>query len=480
MNTQLDCAYTYFLITIPQQDTTIMGDIFRSKAANAAFEDLNMGAGSLRVEEVRPKNSIPAVLAASTSIQFEWSSPGRYIALSESYLEISFTCAASAQGQTTHKALNEDQLTSDGAAAATNRSNHIDMVLQKHWPDLAINAIRHSISGTQVESTNEPALQRSFMETAQQQGYSEAAATAFCAGTFESRQAQLSTGTKHTIAWRPPLGLWQNTTLIPGSGVHRLDIDTKDISQYIMTVFEASLTGGGVAADGLSLTDFVQIGDTTAATGTQQFMFGIETIVLRCATISPQDGRLPPASMMLETRTVEIQRLPAGQQPAVDRQILIPGSTFKIGVMHQQDDDYKPDNRRAHPSLREDTKLVNQSLHVDGVQLPAPEYVFSLTNGARDHMRPYIDFLTANGSLTSENATASSGCSVSFEQYADRPLYLARLVSAPGLAKDLLVRCRFSGNTANKSVIVGSYHTKAVAMTFDSSGNISSVQVTGL
>ena len=53
-----------------------MGDIFRSKAANAAFEDLNMGAGSLCVEEVRPKNSIPAVLAASTSIQFTSNSSG--------------------------------------------------------------------------------------------------------------------------------------------------------------------------------------------------------------------------------------------------------------------------------------------------------------------------------------------------------------------------------------------------------------------
>ena len=60
-------------------------------------------------------------------------------------------------------------------------------------------------------------------------------------------------------------------------------------------------------------------------------------------------------------------------------------------------------------------------------------------------------------------------------------MIMARLVSAPGLAKDLLVRARYHiENVTNKTIIVGAIHQRALAMTFDGSGNCTSAQVTGL
>ena len=71
---------------------------------------------------------------------------------------------------------------------------------------------------------------------------------------------------------------------------------------------------------------------TTATAANQESYFCIDSIVLRTrvATVSPQDGRLPPASMLIETRDVEVQRIPVGTKTACGRQLLIPGSTFKL------------------------------------------------------------------------------------------------------------------------------------------------------
>ena len=96
------------------------------------------------------------------------------------------------------------------------------------------------------------------------------------------------------------------------------------------------------------------------------------------------------------------------------------------------------------------------------MRLPAPEYVIS-NDSARDIQRVYLDFLAANGALYSE--AGESGCSISFNEYQARPMIMARLVSAPGLAKDLLVRARYhADNTTNKTIIVGAIHQRALAL----------------
>ena len=61
-------------------------------------------------------------------------------------------------------------------------------------------------------------------------------------------------------------------------------------------------------------------------------------------------------------------------------------------------------------------------------------------DSARDIQRVYLDFLAANGALYSE--AGDSGCSISFNEFQARPLVMARVVSAPDLAKDLLVRAK--------------------------------------
>ena len=68
-------------------------DIFQSKPANALLDDLNLGAGSLKYEEVRSKTATPFHFGPSTLLQFEFSSAGRYdiAMLSESYFEIHYT-----------------------------------------------------------------------------------------------------------------------------------------------------------------------------------------------------------------------------------------------------------------------------------------------------------------------------------------------------------------------------------------------------
>ena len=112
------------------------------------------------------------------------------------------------------------------------------------------------------------------------------------------------------------------------------------------------------------------------------------------------------------------------------------------------------------------------------MQLPAPEYTID-NDSARDIQRMYLDFLAANGSLYEEGV--ESGCCITFNDYQSRPMVMSRLVSQSGLAKDLLVRVRYAAtNITNKTIIVGAIHQRAMALTFDGSGNCTSVQVTGL
>ena len=78
--------------------------------------------------------------------------------------------------------------------------------------------------------------------------------------------------------------------------------------------------------------------------------------------------------------------------------------------------------------------------------------------------------------ITSESA--ESGCGVTFTDFQARPLIMARIVSQSGLAKDLLVRVWYhSSNNGNTTVIVGAEQQHALAMTFDGSGNCTSVAV---
>ena len=462
-----------------------MADIFSSRPANSPLDDLNLGAGSLRYEEIRSKTAAPLHFGPSTSLQFEYSSAGRYVMLSESYFEVHYTAflkeaAAVIDNIASYKAYS-DENTSSKTAAVSADGNKCIMALQKNWPDLAMNSIRHSIAGTQVASSNDVGLQRTVAESSQASGYASAGASAFASGTVRDRQLMLQHGTAGAIGWCPPLGLWKSNTLIPGSAVQRIDVDMKDISQYLMNVHEPSsvhATAGLVAANFKHASNGYQA-YTTATKENQESYFCIDSIVLRVATVSPQDGRLPPASMLIETRDVEIQRIPVGTQQNCDRQLLIQGSTFKLAVFAQQDDDSSLASAKvAQPSLRKDTQITNLSLHVDGMQVPAPEYVLS-GDSARDLQRVYLDFLAANGSLYSE--AGESGCSITFNEYQARPLIMARLVSAPGLAKDLLVRARYNvANTTNKTIIVGAIHQRALALTFDGAGNCTSAQVTGL
>ena len=462
-----------------------MSDIFASRPANSRMNDLNLGAGSLRYEEVRSKSGTPAHFGPSTSLQFEFSSAGRYVMLSESYFEVHYTAFLKTAGgaidaAASYVAYTSTNTSSKGLGGADTTCT---MGLQEDWPDLAINSIRHSISGTQISSSNDVALQRTVMKSAQSAGYNAAAASAFAAGTIKQRQDMLQHGTKGAVGWCPPLGVWKSNTLIPGSAVQRIDIDVKDVSQYLMQVHQPSSVH---ATGGLTSVNFKHAsagysasGYTTAVQANQESYFSIDNIVLRVATVTAQDGRLPPASMLVETRDVEIQRIPVGTQQTCDRQLLIPGSTFKLAVFSQQDaDSDKASGRAAKPSLRSDTLITSLSLHVDGMQLPAPEYTID-NDSARDIQRMYLDFLAANGSLYEEGV--ESGCSITFNDYQSRPMVMSRLVSQSGLAKDLLVRVRYAAtNITNKTIIVGAIHQRAMALTFDGSGNCTSVQVTGL
>ena len=464
-------------------------DIFTSKPSNTPLDDLNLGAGSLRYEEVRSKSGTPAHFGPSTSLQFEFSSAGRYVMLSESYFEIHYTAFLKTAGGAIDSAAScvkyASNNTSSKRATAYHADNACVMGLQENFPDLIMNSIRHSISGTQVSSSNDVALQRTVMQSAQSAGYKAAAASAFAAGTVKQQHEMLQHGTVGAVGWCPPLGIWQSSsgTLTPGSAVQRIDIDIKDVNQYLMQVHAPSSVH---ASGGLTSANFKHAsagystsGYTTATAANQESDFSVDSIVLRVATVTAQDGRLPPALMLIETRDVEIQRIPVGQQTTCDRQLLIPGSTFKLAVFSQQDaDSDKAGGKVAKPSLRSDTLLTNLSLHVDGMQLPAPEYTID-NNSTCDIQRIYLDFLAANGSLYSEGV--ETGCSITFTEFQSRPLVMARLVSQSGLAKDLLVRVRYdASNSTNKTVIVGAIHQRALAMTFDGSGNYTSVQVTGL
>ena len=183
-----------------------------------SLDDLNLGAGSLKYNEVRRKSSAPAHFEPSTSLQFQFSSAGRYVMLSESYFEIHYTAFLKTAGgaiddEASYVTYGSENRSSK-SATAYDTNNACIMGLQKNWPDLAMNSIRHSIAGTQISSSNDVALQRSVAETSQRAEYKTAAASAFASGTINQRQDMLQHGTEGAVGWCPPPGIWRSNTLI--------------------------------------------------------------------------------------------------------------------------------------------------------------------------------------------------------------------------------------------------------------------------
>ena len=176
-------------------------DVFASKPSNAPLDDLNLGAGSLRYEEVWSKSGTPAHFGPSTSLQFEFSSAGRYVMLSECYFEIHYTAFLKTAGGAIDTAASYVKYTSSNSSSkgTGGADSACVMGLQENWPDLAMNSIRHSISGTQISSSNDVALQRTVMQSAQSAGYKAAAASAFAAGTVKQRQEMLQHGTEGAV-----------------------------------------------------------------------------------------------------------------------------------------------------------------------------------------------------------------------------------------------------------------------------------------
>ena len=307
--------------------------------------------------------------------------------------------------------------------------------------------------------------------------YEQTAAGAFYAAK-DSKALVGTTGADHTgeAAYRPPLGLWDITTPIGGAS-HSIVFDLKNHASYCAAVWdvrETTATAHAKQADDFSTTVAQATAAATFTTAREKYIFGIQEIVLRLATVAPQSMAMPGPSLLLEPREIDIARIDAGASASINKSAQVPGSTYKLDVMFPGLEPNGIDTSIAKPLPKATmaTRLTSLFVTCAGQQIQQPQYQGLMERPCP--IRPYTDFLVCQGSLTSTAEVVTP----TLKEYSAAPHYLARVVQTPTNAqKEVVVRTQHDGAAAAKTLLLASWHTPAIAMFYDASGLVNQVAV---
>jgi len=451
--------------------------MFTSKSAEQAFSDPNLGAGALEYIEVRAKTEPSDHFVSAASMVFDFNvGQGRYALLNESYFEVKYKVGRIPYNKTALETLpgenaetDDKDYTGNGNPSGTTGgvTNVATIVsLKPRFLNHTISNIRHSINGVQVASQSEPAAAQTFKDTQITSAYDAKAASAFLAQyNPEQRREQCSMSIDQSVCYSPPMGLWDVADAITGCK-HQITLDFMSQSSYNQAVWEFEESAGVVSSQFAHLPNAP---DLSSATTQALYSFGIESVVLRLATISPRDRLMPSPSVMLECRDINCVRVDAGNQSSITKTVSIPGSTFKQGIMFTGAVNNAMSNQ-ATPRYNGDSKLTTLQWSVAGQQMQLPQYDLS----AHSPVRPYADYLACNASLYSDRGV---GNILNLNQYSDYPIYMARIVQeATGAQKECVIRAQTTA-TDSKTFVVGSYCMSRIALFYDESGEVTNVQV---
>lgn len=461
--------------------------MFRSKTAEDSFSDPNLGAGALEYIEVRAKTEPSDHFQAAAPMQFDFNvGQGRYALLNESYFEVKYKVGRIKHGTTSVVPLANDDFQStpnvddDGTAISTANladysgdgnpqtadNSKIDISLQPRFLNHCISDMRHMINGVQCASQNDPAPAQTFKDTQMTSTYDEKAASAFMAQlSVMSRRNQCSNSIDQTVCYSPPMGLWDVADAITGCA-HQVNINFLPQSAYNQAVWDFPIGSGKQSSD---FTHLIHSGDLSANATRCKYCFNIESVVLRLAVISPRDRLIPQPSVLLECRDINCVRVDAGNQSSITKTVTIPGSTYKQAIMFAGDANQHESNM-AQPLYSEITELLNLQWSVAGQQLQLPQYELS----GEAPVRPYADYLACNASLYSDRGVGNKN---SLNEWAEYPIYMARVVQeATGAQKECVVRAQ-SANTDSKTFTLGSYSMSRVILFYNESGEVANVQI---
>ena len=443
--------------------------LFTHKTKESQLTDVNAGAASMTYQEVRPRNSPNDDFKSATTLQFDFSAPGRNILLNESYFEVKFKIAKTAikaDGDADAVVTYGDSIPITSIKPGTGAADGADVAgsLRARFLNQCIASIRHSINGSQVSSTNDPVLSALARDTQQSHGYDNAASSAFLAqSSLTSRSTQIlaAASKEQQCLWQPALGLWSNSTAIP-SADHTLQIDMYGCDTYSARVWEFGSSIGVKEAGDFNHTS------ATSTNARERYWFAVEEIVLKLCTVRSDDNKIASPSYLLETMDVECARIDIAAASQSNKMVALPGTTYKTGVafLNTETNSYAKGN--SLPETQSESKVTNLSMTVDGNQFPSPEYRLVAT---QLNMSPYADYLLANGSLYHE-----VGMCKSILDWTTAPIYMQRIVQPPSQSKEMLLRCNF-GESVARTVAVMSFYTKAILLEYDAAGICRSVSV---
>ncbi len=318
-------------------------DLFQSKKATDAFEDINANASSLQYHEILPKSQ-PATFDVSTQLQFDFGgSTDRYVLMSESYFHIKYKVGfVNVSDGTTAETLNampDDKVyKGDGTVKNADDSNRdpvldtVEIVLQPRFFNHCVSNIRYSINGVMVESTNEPATAARLRDLDRARSYDLSAGSAYRTNLVDNF-ALSSESIEQECAYQPPLGIADCKVPI-GGAQHSITFDLANHTSYNAAVFRVSKTGNGSPSEKIAADFQATIAQATAGLlrNRESYCFGIQEITLMLCTVQPQSMMVPGPSLLLENRSLDVLRVDNTNSRSMNKQVQLPGSTYRTDV----------------------------------------------------------------------------------------------------------------------------------------------------
>ncbi len=443
------------------------------KDASSALTDMNSGAMHLTYEEIHPK-SIPANYDNSAQLQFDFAGDStRHILLSESYFEIRYklgrvkkTPAGDNPAPTALEALPARVIAGDGGDGVTNPT--IGISLENRPFNHCLSNIRISCNNVQVSSTNEPATVANLKDLSMTKQFQDTAATAYVAsGDAEVHVEAADANLNYEMLYRPPLGIMDYHKPLAGTKMS-IVMDLKNHSSYCAAVFKV---GDGHQKQIEDFQTTVSTATNAINTARELYCFGIESIVFRACMVTPQSMQLPGPSVVIESEEISVMRLDGGNMTSVQKSLSVPGSTYRLSNMYTSNNPNDIQNSNSRPLSKTDTALQSLSVTVSGQQLQQPQL-----QGLADVKQPqrvYAEYLAALGSLTSTAEVATK----TIAEFSAEPHYLSRVVQpVTNSDKEVVLRSNHS-TAAQRTVVVGAHHTQAVALFYDTSGEVNQVAV---
>ena len=455
-------------------------DLFESKKATGAFTDINANAASLQYHEILPKSQ-PANYDVSTQLQFDFGgATDRYVLLSESYFVVKYKVGycplATGTDEADRKpmvAIPAGGVLKDTGVATNDAKDALALTLKPRFFNHCVSSIRHSINGVDVESTNEAATCASLRDISNAHSYDQSAGSAYRT-SLTVNQKLGSVDINQECAYRPPLGLYDCKVPI-GGAQHSITFQLSNHNTYSAAVFDVPVTTDG-SPNGKVAADFEKTAATALASAglirnRDSYLFGIEEVSLMLCTVQPQSMIVPGPSLLIENRSIEVHRVDNSASRSINKQMQLPGSTYRTDLFFSGDEPNGIDTSVAEPLDKESTKLESLALSVSGQAMYTPQLEGLM--GTKIPMMPYTQYLATTGNLTN-NAMSSVKDQ---EEFSKAPHYHCRVVQPPTTApRDTVVRANFSDGQA-RTVVIGAHYSSAIALFYDASGHVTTVAI---